>query len=311
MKVLLTGASGFVGRSIMGAALLRNIDIRPVFRSVSTANSSLGAVVVTTLDGETEWSHALQGVDVVVHAAARAHVMKDKELDPLSEYRRVNVEGSLNLAIQAAAAGVRRFVFISSIKVNGESTKVGRAFAADDVPAPQDAYGISKAEAEAALKLVADGVGMEVTIIRSPLVYGPKVKGNFSNLIQLIRKGVPLPLLAANNNLRSLVALDNLVDLILVCIYHPRAANQTFLISDGEDLSTTDLLRRMAKAINRSARLFFVPSCLLYLVANMLGKKVVAQRLLGSLQVDISKTCEILDWKPPVTVDDALYRAMK
>lgn len=311
MTVLLTGASGFVGKAVLDAAKRRGVEARPVFRSLTSANGYSGAVLVPGLDGEADWAQALRGVDVVIHAAARAHVMREEELDPLTEYRRVNVQGTSNLARQAAAAGARRFVFISSIKVNGEATLPGCPFTADDAPAPEDAYGISKAEAETELRLIAEETGMDVTIIRPPLIYGPGVKGNFSSLINWVRRGLPLPLGGVTHNRRSLVGLDNLVDLIWVCVEHPKAANQTFLISDGEDLSTTELLRRIGKALNRSARLLWVPAGLIALMASLLGKKVISQRLLGSLQVDISKTCELLDWMPIVAVDEGLRRAVE
>lgn len=248
---------------------------------------------------------------MVIHAAARAHVMREEALDPLTEYRRVNVQGTSNLARQAAAAGVRRFVFISSIKVNGEATLPDRPFTADDAPAPEDAYGISKAEAETDLRRIAQETGMEVTIIRPPLIYGSGVKGNFSSLMNWVRRGQPLPLGGVTHNRRSLVGLDNLVDLTWVCVEHPKAANQTFLISDGEDLSTTELLMRISKALSRPARLLWVPPTLIAFMASLLGKKVISQRLLGSLQVDIRKTCELLDWKPIVAVDEGLRRAVE
>jgi nucleoside-diphosphate-sugar epimerase len=311
MVVLLTGASGFVGKAILKIAQQRLIKIRPVYRSMDLAREHPEAVVAFSLYGDTDWSQALQGVDVVIHAAARAHVMRELALDPLAEYRRVNVEGTVSLARQAAVAGVRRFVFISSIKVNGETTALGHPFRACDTPAPEDDYGRSKAEAEAHLKQVAQETGMEVTIIRPPLIYGLGVKGNFASLISWIRRGLPLPLGAVTQNCRSLAGLDNLVDLIFVCTSHPKAANQTFLVSDGEDLSTVELLRKISTASGRPKRLIWVPLWLISLIAGLLGKKVIAQRLLGSLQVDINKTCELLDWKPSVSVDEGLRRALE
>lgn len=311
MKILLTGASGFVGRAVVKTAQQRGLNIRSVFRSLSSAEGHPEAVLVSGLDGAADWSHALQGVDVVIHAAARVHIMREEALDPLAEYRRVNMEGTLNLARQAATVGVRRFVFISSIKVNGEATAPGHPFTADNTPAPEDSYGVSKAEAESQLKLVAQDTGMEVTIIRPPLIYGPGVKGNFASLINWVRLGVPLPFGGVTHNRRSLVGLDNLVDLILLCVDHPKAANQTFLISDGEDLSTTELLRKIGNALGRSARLLWVPAGAISLMAGLVGKKVISQRLLGSLQVDIHKTCELLDWKPSVAMDEGLRRAME
>lgn len=311
MTVLLTGASGFVGKAVLAAGKQHGLQIRSVYRSIGSAQGQLDTVHVSALDGAADWSRALQGVDVVIHVAARAHVMREELLDPLAEYRRINVEGTLNLALQAAAAGVRRFVFISSVKVNGESTAPGRPFTADDTPAPEDAYGLSKAEAEAQLKQVALETGMEVTTIRSPLIYGPGVKGNFASLVNWVRRGLPLPLGAVTDNRRSLVGLDNLVDLILVCTTHPKAAHQTFLVSDGEDLSTTDLLGRVGKALGQPVRLLWVPTGGIAFIAGLVGKKVIAQRLLGSLQVDMQKTCELLDWKPPVAVDEGLRRAVE
>lgn len=309
--ILLTGASGFVGQAITKIAQERGIEIRPVFRSVVSANGTQGAVIVFGLDNSINWAHGLVGVDVVIHAAARSHIMREQANDPLAEYRRVNVQGTLNLALQAAAAGVRRFVFISSIKVNGEETLQGRPFTSDDPHAPEDAYGISKAESEVELRRIAIETGMEVTIIRPPLIYGPGVKGNFASLIRWVRRGVPLPLVGVTYNRRSLVGLDNLVDLILVCAEHPRAANQTFLVSDGEDLSTTQLMTRIGKAMKRPTRLFWMPPAAITFIASLIGKRAISQRLLGSLQVDIQKTCDLLGWKPSVTVDEGLRRAME
>lgn len=311
MTVLLTGASGFVGKGLLKTAQQRCLKIRPVFRSMDSAKGHHDAVVVSGLDGATDWSQALEGVDVVIHAAARAHIMREEAFAPLVEYQRVNVEGTLNLARQAAAAGVRRFVFISSIKVNGEATAQGRPFTADDTPEPEDAYGLSKAEAEEQLKQVAQETGMAVTMIRPPLIYGPGVKGNFARLVSWVCRGLPLPLGSVTHNRRSLVGLDNLVDLILVCADHPKAANQIFLISDGEDLSTAELLRKIGMALGRPARLVWVPARLISFMAGLVGKKVISQRLLGSLQVDIHKTCELLNWKPSVSVDEGLRRAVE
>ena len=312
MKILLTGASGFVGGAVLQAMRQRNVAVRPVFRSqalvLAAECTADEAVVVPTLDGSTEWTQALAGVDVVVHCAARAHVMRDEAVDPLAEYRRVNVGGTLHLARQAAAAGVQRFVFISSIKVNGETTQVGRSYVADDVPAPEDAYGVSKAEAEAGLRALANETGMALVIIRPVLVYGPGVKGNFLSMVRWVVRGVPLPLGAVTGNRRSLVALDNLVDLIVRCTDHPQAANQIFLASDGEDLSTADLLRRICLAQGVKTRLLAVPVWLLSLAARLMGRGAVAQRLLGSLQVDISKTQEVLGWQPPLSVDEGLKK---
>jgi nucleoside-diphosphate-sugar epimerase len=311
MTVLLTGASGFVGNAVLNTAQRRGLNIRPVYRSLDSVMGQPAAVLVPALDNTADWSQALSGVDVVIHTAARAHVMREEALEPLAEYRRVNVEGTLNLARQAAAAGVRRFVFISSIKVNGEATEPGRPFTADNTQAPEDAYAQSKAEAETQLKQLAQQTGMELAIIRPPLIYGPGVKGNLASLISWVRRGLPLPLGAVTHNRRSLVGLDNLADLILVCTAHPKAAHQTFLVSDGEDLSTTDLLGKISKALGQPARLISVPIGAISFMAGLIGKKVVSQRLLGSLQVDINKTCELLDWKPSVAMDEGLRRAVE
>lgn len=313
MHVILTGATGFIGSAFLVAAQQRSMKIRSVFRSNEQAkrfgDAKNSAVAVPGIEADTDWSEALVDVDVVVHCAARVHVMNDSISDPLAEFCKVNVAGTLNLAKQAALAGVKRFVFLSSIKVNGEETQPGGPYSAHDVPAPEDAYGISKAEAEAGLRLLSLETGMEVVIIRPPLVYGPGVKGNFSSLLRWVARGLPLPLGLATTNRRSLVGLDNLVDLILTCVDHPKAANQTLLVSDGEDLSTADLLRRIGKALNRPARLIPVPVSILIIASRLLGKSSIAQRLLGSLQVDISKTCTLLNWKPPVSVDEGLRRA--
>ena len=305
-KVLLTGGTGFVGRAVLNHLCQGGRDVVACSR-VGNVDVLDGArsLRVLGLDANTDWTPALDEIEVVIHAAARVHVMNDQSSDPLAEFRQINVEGTLNLARQAAAAGVRRFIFVSSIKVNGEGTAPGTSYKADDVPAPVDPYGISKLEAERGLQALAAATGMEVVIIRPVLVYGPGVKANFLSMMRWLNKGVPLPFGAIYNK-RSLVALDNLVDLIVTCIDHPAAANQTFLVSDGEDLSTSELLRRMAVALGKSARLLPVPSWLLETGAAMLGKQALAQRLCGSLQVDISKTQELLGWTPPVSVDQAL-----
>jgi nucleoside-diphosphate-sugar epimerase len=310
MTILLTGASGFVGRAVLKTALQRGLEIRPTYRSTNSSKEHLGAALVSELY-RADWSHALQGINVVIHSAARTNIIRKDSSDPLAEYRRVNVEGTLNLALQAAAAGVKRFVFISSIKVNGEVTAPGRTFTSDDVPAPVDPYGQSKAEAEAQLKKVSEQTKMEVTIIRPPLIYGPGVKGNLANLIICLRRGLPLPLSGVTQNLRSLVGLDNLVDLILLCADHPKAANQIFLISDGEDISTTELLMKISNSLGRPARLFWLPGWLISFLTSLIGKKEISQRLLGSLQVDLKKTNELLDWKPSVSIDDGLTRALE
>lgn len=305
--ILVTGATGFVGRALC-ERLREQSALRVAVRtSIADAGSEQLDVVKASLDPDQNWSPALGGISTVVHCAARVHVMDDDAADPLREFRRINVDGTLRLATQAAEAGVRRFVFISSIKVNGESTVLGRPFTAQQAPAPIDPYGVSKWEAEQLLRKLSAETAMEVVIIRPVLVYGPGVKANFLNMMRWLYKGVPLPLGAIHNK-RSLVALDNLVDLIVTCIDHPKAANQTFLVSDGEDLSTTELLRRMSQALGKRPRLLPVPAWMLETAANVVGKQSIAQRLCGSLQVDISHTRERLGWTPPVSVDAALRK---
>jgi nucleoside-diphosphate-sugar epimerase len=307
VNILLTGASGFLG-SCLSNFLNKNdqFDLTCAIRRSRPTGGGMD-VLIDSFDVSPEWASALAGKDIVIHAAARAHIMKDEVLNSLAEYRKVNVEGTLNLAQQAAAAGVKRFIFISSIKVNGEQTSLGKPFFSYDAPSPEDFYGTSKYEAEVGLRELAAETGMEVVIIRPPLVYGPGVKGNFSSMIKLVGKGLPLPLGAVHNK-RSFVALDNLVDLIIICIDHPGAANETFLVSDGEDLSTTQLLQGVAEAMGKPSRLIPVPAGLLQFGATLLGKKPVAQRLLGSLQVDISHTRKCLNWTPPLTVKQGLQR---
>jgi nucleoside-diphosphate-sugar epimerase len=311
MKVLVTGASGFIGSELMVRLVGdKQYDSLGAGRRLLTGSAASNQITVGEIDSNTDWSAALLGVDVVVHAAARAHIMDDKVADPLAEFRKINVDGTINLAKQAARAGVKRFVYISSIKVNGENNELGRFYTADDKPAPLDPYGISKMEAEHGLQAIAMETGMEVVIIRPPLVYGPSVRGNFASMLKWVRKGLPLPLGAIHNK-RTLVALDNLVDLIITCIQHPAAANQVFLAGDGEDLSTTELLHRVAKAMGQTSRLIPVPVWLLQAGTALLGKKGMADRLCGSLQVDISKARNLLGWQPRVSVDEGLRKAVE
>lgn len=260
---------------------------------------------INEIDSFTSWSDALDQAEVAVHLAARVHMMRDASIDPLSEFRRINVEGTLNFARQAADAGVRRFIFLSSVKVNGESG----IFRETDAENPQDAYAISKYEAEIGLRRIAAETGMAVTIIRPPLVYGLGARANFEALVRIVKKGIPLPL-AAIDNRRSLVAIDNLVDMIVTCIDHPAAENEIFLVSDGEDLSTPDLVRRIARALNRPARLFSVSPDFLMTAAGLVCKREAALRLVSSLQVDIDKARVALGWTPPFTVDEGLSRAV-
>lgn len=306
-RVLITGANGFVGQSLCAQMRQHGWYVKAAVRLSCRLPAGVDMVSVGAIYGDMDWTEALYGVDAVVHLAARVHVMQDEAAGPLAEFRSVNVEGTLNLAHQAAATGVRRFIFISSIKVNGESTTLGEAFTADDVPTPMDPYAISKHEAEQGLHQLAAKTGMEVVIIRPPLVYGPGVKANFQSMMLWLKRGVPLPLGAIHNK-RSLLALDNLVDLIITCLDHPAAANQIFLAADGEDLSTTKLLRRMAYALGRPARLMPIPASLLEAGATLLGRRDMALRLCESLQVDISKARTLLGWNPPISVDEGLRR---
>lgn len=304
--MLVTGASGFIGKALCDELLKRKIPATAVKR----ARTSTVSIAIGEIDGSTDWSAALRECSTVVHLAARVHVMQDAAVDPLSEYRHTNVQGTLNLASQAAAAGVKRFVFLSSVKVNGESTAVGHCFGPNDVPAPQDPYGISKMEAEQGLRLIAERTSMEVVIIRPPLVYGPGVKANFAALMHAVQLGWPLPLGAVHNQ-RSLVALGNLVDFIITCATHHAAANQTFLVCDGQDLSTSELVRVMSRAAGVPTRLLPIPVSLLRLVGRWLGRTDAIDRLCGNLQVDSSKARDLLGWLPPISVEEGLVRAMR
>ncbi len=305
---MVTGAGGFIGRAVSGRALKDGWALRTCYHRAVESSSLLGeATIGLQLGPDTDWSRVVDGVDVVVHCAARVHVMHETAADPLSEFRRVNAAGTINLARQAADAGVRRFVFISSIGVNGAQT-FGTPFRADDVPAPHSDYALSKYEAETGLKAIAAETGMEVATVRPPLVYGPGVIGNFERMMRLLCRGVPLPLGAVHNR-RSLVALSNLVDLISVVALHPAAGNRAFLVSDGEDVSTAQLFRRIGAALGRPVRLFPVPQSIVFGAARLVGKAELARQLCGSLQVDISETCHSLQWVPPVRLQDALQEA--
>jgi nucleoside-diphosphate-sugar epimerase len=310
-RILVTGATGFVGSGVIARAVADpSFEIRGSSRTQAAGAAQLVATFACDLNDEAGWARALEGVDTVVHTAARVHVMADSAKDPLREFRRVNVDGTLRLARRAVVAGTRRFVFVSSIKVNGDQTLPGDVLTAADIPRPLDPYGVSKLEAEDGLRLLAAESGLEVVIIRPVLVYGPGVKANFLQMMRWISRGVPLPLGGINNR-RSLVGLDNLVDLIITCVSHPGAANQTFLVSDGEDLSTSNLVRRVAQAMGKPARLVPVPAKALGAVGRGLGRGDFVQRLCGSLQVDITKTRELLGWTPPVGVDEGLRTTAK
>jgi nucleoside-diphosphate-sugar epimerase len=290
MAIVVTGAGGFVGRQLSRYLVVRGFEVLPLARGVDPVA-------------------VLPRASVVVHLAARVHVMQERSVDPLAEFRRSNVDATIALARQAAAAGVARFVFISSVKVNGESTVLGQAFTESDTPSPEDAYGISKYEAEIALREVAAETKMGLVIIRPPLVYGRGVKANFAALMRAVVQRWPLPF-GAINNCRSLVGLDNLVDFIHCCITHPGALDQTFLVSDGHDVSSADLVRELALAAGVRPNLWSIPQWLLEFGGALLGKRRTIQRMCGNLQVDISKARMVLGWQPPVSIQEGFKRAV-
>ena len=314
-SILVTGATGFVGHAVVNELAKRG---RVVMAGVRQGNSDRSFKALTSaetvslgdLSDEPTFGDVFSSIDTVVHCAARAHVMNERGTDLLSKYRKHNTHATLNLARQAAMAGVRRFVFISTIKVNGEQTPLCLPFTEGDVLAASDPYAVSKLEAEQGLLELAKESTMDVVIIRPVLVYGKGVKGNFATMIRLVNSGIPLPFGQIANK-RSLVSLDNLVDLIITCIDHPKAANQVFLAGDGEDVSTTQLLCQLAQAMGKSSRLVRVPLFALALLAAMLGKKAVVQRSLGSLQIDISKSRRVLGWQPIVNLEEGLKRCFE
>ncbi len=311
-RILVTGANGFVGRRLSRTLVAEGHE---VLGSVRRANTLIAApwlrwVETGDISEQSDWRSALENVSAVVHLASRVHVMNDDSADPLAEYRKVNVDATLSLAEQASVSGVKRFVFVSSVKVNGEGTELGRPYTAESPPAPVDPYGVSKLEAEQGLRELAASSRMEVVIVRPPLVYGPGVKANFLKMMQVLAKGIPLPLGAVHNR-RSLISLDNLVSVLTVCIGHPAAGNRVFLVADGEDLSTPDLMRRVGGALGKPARLFPFPAAVLKSGAGLLGKSGAADRLLGSLQIDIKRTCRVLEWSPPNSVDAEIEKTAR
>jgi len=306
VKVLVTGASGFVGTATCARLVTQGMDVIGTVRHLP-AQPLQGVEYhrMGDLGADADWRGALSGVDAIVHCAARVHVMRETVADPVAAFRTANVVGTVQLARQAAERGIRRFIFLSSVKVNGEGGAV--AYCETDLAAPKDIYGLSKYEAEVGLREIATQTGMELVVLRPPLIYGPGVKANFQSLMRALARGIPLPLGALQNR-RSLVALGNIIDLIVTCIKHPAAVNETFFVSDGEDLSTTELIRRLAVAMGRPACLVPVPAMALTIGLTLLGKREVATRLCGTLLVNITKVRQLLGWAPPISVDEGLRR---
>ncbi|MBU3588111.1 SDR family oxidoreductase [Polynucleobacter sp. 31A-FELB] len=309
-SLLITGANGFVGRALVEQSAAMGYQVTACTRKPAVFAESVHNFVVSDFSHQANVCDALKGVDVVIHLAARVHVMKDATENPLVQYQAMNVDATLALAKQAVTLGIKRFIYMSSIKVNGESTAIGVPFTPADYPAPSDPYGVSKMQAEEQLLALARLTGMEVVIIRPPLIYGPRVKANFASMMKWVRSGMPLPL-GGIHNLRSMVFLGNLIDLILVSVSHPDAKNQVFLVSDDEDISVASLIRKLAAAMHVRTVLIPIPSALLKLAASLIGKRSIAQRLCDSLQVDISKTKSLLGWSPPFTLEQGLAFTVK
>ena len=307
MKVLVTGASGFIGSHLCNSLAASGIPFRRAVRRPEQCD--VDAAAVGDIDGATDWSQALAGITVVVHLAARVHVLREEAADPLAAFRRVNAEGTARLARQAAEAGVHRFIFVSTIKVNGEET-FARPFGPDDQPAPVDPYSVSKLEAEDALGRIGRESGMEVVILRPPLVYGRGAGGNFARLVRLVRQGWYLPLGSVRNQ-RSLVGVENFCSLIVLCLTHPAAASRVLLVSDGRDLSTPELVRAIAQACGVTPLLLPFPPALIHLLAGLSGRTEEIRRLTGSLQIDLSQTRRLLDWQPPVSLEDGLRLSVR
>ncbi|MCK8073701.1 SDR family oxidoreductase [Vibrio sp. 1CM23M] len=308
MKILVTGSTGFVGSRVTELSEERDWEVVPVVRKASQMRPN--SFVVPSIDSATDWSGAFDGIDCLVHCAARVHQMNETEQEAKEAYHEVNTLGTLNLARQAAVNGVKRFVFVSSIKVNGEQTECGESFKPNLTSVPVDPYGLSKYEAEVGLREIGEKTGLEVVIIRPPLVYGPGVKANFLSMMRWVDNGIPLPLGAIYNK-RSFVYVDNLADLMLACCKYPQAAGETFLVSDGTDVSTTQLLVSLAATMRRKSRLLPIPMSLIDFSAKLVGKPQISLRVCGSLQVDISHTHKILSWVPSVTFEDGIERTVQ
>ena len=303
--VLVTGANGFIGSILCNRLVVEKWNVSGTVRSAENYSSVQGvkSVIIGDVSAATVWGADLQGIDTVVHLAARVHVMKDSSAEPLQAYREVNVQGTERLARQAADAGVNRFIFLSTVKVNGEENR--KAYTESDRPSPMDSYGISKMEAELKLRKIAAETGMAVVILRPPLVYGPGVKANFLKLLQTVDRRMPLPFAGVKNQ-RSLIYVDNLVDAIVSCVLHPNAPGQTFLVSDGKDVSTPELIRLIAAALQKQPRLFRFPALALYIVGRLTGKGPAVDRLIGSLTVDTGKIKNELGWTAPFTLEEGL-----
>ena len=309
-RVLVTGANGFIGTVLCDQLVAEGFLVRGAFRSAKAADCSpnnIEKVIVGEINTNTDWQEALKGVNIVVHLAARVHVMHETDSDPLAAFERVNTTGTLNLAEQAVSNAVKRLIFLSTIKVNGEQTQ--QAYLASDLVNPTDPYGLSKWHAEQALRTVRDKSDIEIVIIRPPLVYGPQVKGNFLRLITLINKGWPIPLASVDNN-RSMVSIDNLCDLIKTCLFHSKADGELFLVSDGHNLSTPELIQLIADSMKKTVKLLPFPVAWLYFFAGLIYKRQEVERLCGSLQVDIQKNREVLGWQPPFPVAEGVRKTV-
>jgi UDP-glucose 4-epimerase len=303
--ILVTGAGGFVGTAVVSELARQGISYRAVTRAPRE-----GCFAVGNIGPRTDWTAALDGVDAIIHLASRAHVTNETVADPTAQFRTANLDSTLNLARQATKAGVRRFVFISSIKVNGEATQPGRPFTAEDPPNPQNPYAQSKLDAEQGLFALSEKSGLEVTVIRPPLVYGPGVKANFATMMDWVNRGIPLPLGSVHNR-RSFVFVANLADLIVLAASHPNAAGQVFLVSDGEDISTTELFKMMAQALGRPSLIMPLPASLVTLAAAAIGRGALATRLTDSLQLDFTKTRALLGWVPRKSVSEGLWQTAR